>query len=157
MKNIIAFLSAVALLATIISSCSDSKSEATCTYLVAGDSISYTNPIDARYDSIIGLYFVANKYASYTFTESAKTNEGLMSYAIDQCDGMAVTEFQQKSPKTLDLNTVQGALFSANQSYFNNLGITSADDIDLHPFTVYLTLWNYTYNGVLLNSKIEVN
>ncbi|MBO4672986.1 MAG: hypothetical protein J5616_01365 [Bacteroidaceae bacterium] len=156
MKKIIAFLSTMAIIA-IISSCSDAKSEANCTYFVAGDSITYTDSLDAQYDSIIGLYFVASKYVAYTFTESSKSNEGSVSYAIDQCDGMAVVEFQQKSPKTLSLNTVKNELFAANQTYFANQGITSSDSISLHPFTVYLTLWNLTYNGVLLNSQIEVN
>lgn len=156
MKKIIAFLFSMAIIA-IISSCSDNKSEANCTYYVAGDSIIYTDPLDAQYDSIIGLYFVSSKYVAYTYTESSKSNEGLVSYAIDQCDGMAVVEFQQKSPKTLSLSTVKDALYATNQKYFANQGITSPDDISLHPFTVYLTLWNLTYNGVLLNSMIDVN
>lgn len=156
MKKVFFFLFSMAIIA-IISSCSDSKSEANCTYYVAGDSIIHTDALDAQYDSIIGLYFVASKYVDYTYTESAKTNEGLVSYAIEQCDGMAVVEFQQKSPKTLSLSMVKNALYAANQAYFANQGITSPDDISLQPFTVYLTLWNLTYNGVLLNSKIEVD
>ena len=156
MKKFITILSAVASIAICISSCSDSKSEANCTYYVSGDSITHTNSLDVKYDSIIGLYFVASQYVAYTYQESARSNEGMVSYAVEQCDLQAVQTFMAKSPKTLALNTVKNELYSQNQQYFNSNGITVADSIDLHPFTVNVSLWNYTYQGKLLDAKIEV-
>lgn len=156
MKKIITLLSAVAVLSIGMFSCSDAKSEATCTYFVSGDSITYTDTLDMKYDSIIGNYIVASQYAAYTYKESARSNQGQTRYAIEDCNELAAQTFSTKSPTSLDLNLVKEELYNTNLQYFNDLGINNPDNIDLHAFTVYVTLWNYSYNYKLLDAKIEV-
>ena len=156
MKKIILILSAVATFAFGITSCSDPKHEATCTYYVSGDSISYTDTLDVKYDTILGNYLVASQYVAYTYKESARTNQGLMDYAIEECDRLAMQTFISKTPTSLNLSLVKQELYEANLQLFNSQGINNPDSIDLAPFTVHISLWNYTYKGQMLNSKIEV-
>ena len=156
MKKIIFILAATATFAFGISACSDTKHEATCTYYVSGDSISYTDTLDVKYDTILGNYLVASQYVAYTYKESAKTNQGLMKYAIEECDRLALQTFLSKSPTSLSLSLVKQELYAANLRLFDSLGISNPDSIDLDPFTVHISLWNYTYKGQMFNSKIEV-
>ena len=57
---------------------------------------------------------------------------------------------------TTSLSLVKQELYAANLQLFDSLGISNPDSIDLDPFTVHISLWNYTYKGQMFNSKIEV-
>ena len=109
-----------------------------------------------KYDTILGNYLVASQYVAYTYKESARTNQGLMDYAIEECDRLAMQTFISKTPTSLNLSLVKQELYEANLQLFNSQGINNPDSIDLAPFTVHISLWNYTYKGQMLNSKIEV-
>lgn len=142
----------------IVASCSKSSDgEATCTYYVGTDSIVYTDPADeVAYDSIIKLCIVSLNLTSYSFTEKGTSENGLPSYAVEVCNVKALNTFMKENPATLTLDAFRSELFNKNRSFFSEKNITAADDIDLHPFNVYLTLWNFTYDYSLHNSKIEI-
>ncbi|MBR0047154.1 MAG: hypothetical protein IJP75_09820 [Bacteroidaceae bacterium] len=152
MKRNILLLSLLLLLVAAFSSCSkDPHAEATCTYYVETDSIKFTEEDEAQYDSILTLYVAENGISSYVFKENASTDKNLLALAIDMCDQKALNTFQTKVPVSLDLATVKTELYNSHTDFFTQKGIQSVDEVQLHPFTVYVTLLNYTY-GVPLKS-----
>ena len=141
----------------LIASCSSkTDSKATCTYYVATDSIVYADSINqANYDSLVKAAIVSLKLTSYSFTEEGTSDNGVTSYAVETCDEKAFNTFQ-KNAVAPSLNAIRNELFNKNSQYFADKNITSADDIDLQPFSIYLTLWNFTYQYTFHSVKLDV-
>ena len=140
-----------------VASCSEPDGKATCTYYVGTDSIVYVDsPEKVAYDSLVKIEVVSLKLTSYAFTEDGVAENGMTSFAVQNCDVKALNTFQKKYTSVPTLEAIRSELYSKNSQYFNKKNITSADDIDLHPFSIYLTLWNVTYDYSLQSIKIDI-
>ncbi len=139
-------------------SCSkDAEGKATCTYYVGTESIDYNdvqNQID--YDSVIKVTIVSLKLSSYSFTEEGVSNNGLASYAIDICDQKAINTFSQTYTTNPTLDAFRNELFNKNSKFFSEKSISTAEDIDLKPFSINLTLMNYSQQYTLYSIKIDI-
>jgi hypothetical protein len=156
MKKIVGYIILFISIILIASCSSKTDSKATCTYYVATDSIVYADSIDqADYDSLVKAAIVSLKLTSYSFTEEGASENGLTSYAIETCDAKAFSTFQ-KNAIAPTLSAIRNELFSKNSQYFADKNITSAEDITLKPFSVYLTLWNFTYQYTFHSVKLDV-
>lgn len=157
MKKITGFILATLCFTTSMTSCmNDSGAEAKCTYYVVTDSIIYTDSLDAPYDSLIRACLMSLERSNYLFQESAKVDESLQEYAIAKCNEQAIQEFKTDIAQSLTLATVQNEMHKANSDYFTMQGIPNASAINLHPFTVHVSLWNYSFTGYLVSDKINV-
>lgn len=155
MKKILGFI-ILLISIMLVASCSKTDSKATCTYYVATDSIVYADSINqANYDSLVKAAIVSLKLTSYSFTEEGTSDNGVTSYAVETCDEKAFNTFQ-KNAVSPSLNAIRNELFNKNSQYFADKNITSADDIDLQPFSIYLTLWNFTYQYTFHSVKLDV-
>lgn len=158
MKKIFGLISTMLCLMAGITSClDDSNAEATCTYAVVSDSIVYTDTLDAVYDSLIHVSLTTLEYANYTFQKSAEVDQSITAYAVAKCDELAGTEFAANLSKTVTLSAIQNEMYKANSDFFTAKGITNAAGIGLHPFTVYLTLWNYSNQVAIGIGHINVS
>ena len=156
MKKLIQFIILLVGIVVMVS-CSDSDSNATCTYYVGTDSIVYADSLEkVTYDSLVMSEIVSLKLTSYSFTEKGVAENGITSFAVQACDINALNTFQKKYVTVPSLDEVCNNLFSKNSQFFAEKGITSADAIDLHPFSVYLSLWNFTYNYNMQSTKIDI-
>lgn len=150
-------LIAIGSVAISTASCSqDAHSKATCVYYVTADTIIHTVDDEAQYDTLLMHSLASLNIAFYSFTESAEADNGWTIYAIDNCDTKATETFQTALSKTYTLSTIEEELYNQNKDHFTSLGITKAQDIDLHPFTVSMTLWNYTYETILKSEELEI-
>ncbi len=151
-KSIILFIGIV-----LVTACNDSDGKATCTYYVGTDSIVYTDSLDrVAYDSLVISSIVSLNLTSYSFTKDGTSENGITSFAQQACDIKALDTFQKKYTSIPTLDDIRNELFSKNSQFFNEKNITSADDIDLRPFSVYLTLWNFTYDYSMQSIKIDI-
>lgn len=156
-KNTTFILLLMELLVSVASCSPSSDGTATCTYYVATDNIAYADSLEGmRYDSLVKACIVSLKLTSYSFTEDAISDNGLSSFAVEACDAKAVSTFLKKKADAPTLNTVRDELFSKNQQFFTERNIASADEIDLHSFSVYLTLWNFTHEYAIQTTTIEI-
>ncbi len=157
MKRNIFLLSLLMLLIAAFTSCSkDPHADASCTYYVQTDSITFTTEDEAQHDSILKVYATEKGISSYVFKENASTDKSLISLAIEMCDQKALSTFQAKVPSALDLATVKTELYNSHTDHFTQEGILSVDDLQLQPFTIHITLLNYTYGVPLKNVDIYV-
>ena len=145
------------LMAGITSCLDDSNAEATCTYAVVSDSIVYTDTLDAVYDSLIHASLTTLEHANYTFQKSAEVDQSMTAYAVAKCDELAGTEFAANLAKAVTLSAIQNEMYKANSDFFTAKGITNAAGIGLHPFTVHLTLWNYSNQTAIGIGHINVS
>ena len=144
-------------LAIGITSClDDANAKATCTYAVVTDSITYDDTLDATYDSIIQVSLKSLGVSYYTFQESAEVDQSMPAYAIAQCNTQASEKFETSLKKAVTLETVQNEMYKSNSDLFTSLGITHATAIGLHPFTIHLSIWNYTNNSLIQSGDIHV-
>lgn len=158
MKKIIFFLTAIIFLATVSTSCddTDNHAEATCTYYVGSDSIVYSNALDAQYDSLILRSIDSLQFTEYIFEETAQVNFNGIASAIALCNSQAEKKFLNKMNSPISLQRLEERLYHDNKTFFNERGIINASDIDLHPITIHVSLWSYTYNGKIKSSTANI-
>lgn len=158
MKKIVGLILAICSISLGFISClDDAKTKASCTYYVMIDSIAYSDSLDAQYDSLIRTSLTSLGHSFYTFTKSAEVEQSMTSYAVAECDNQAVTQFSTDIKKPVTLSEIQNEMYKAKSDYFNAHGIPNAAGIGLSPFTVYLSLWNYSYNVRLGWNTIDVS
>lgn len=158
MKKIFGLILAICSISIGFTSClDDAKTKASCTYYVVADSIVYSDSLDAQYDSLIRVSLLSLGHSFYTFTKEAEVEQSMTSYAVAECDNQAIKQFDTNIKKTVTLSDIQNEMYKAKSDYFNAHGIPNASAIALSPFTVYLSLWNYSYNVQLGWNTIDVS
>lgn len=157
MKKIIGLLAVVLCLTTSLTACmDDSKAEATCVYYVMADSVSYSDPQDIVYDTLVQKSLATLGHCFYTFSESAKVKESLQVYAVNECDRLADLQFKTNLGKSVTLSDLKNEMYKANSNDFASKGITHAEAIPLHSLTLHVSLWNYTLGTQLDAGTIRV-
>lgn len=159
MKKNLFLLAAVACMAAGFTSCddNDNHAEANCTYYVGTDSISYSDPLNAQYDSLIQNSFDSLGFTAYYFEEHAEVDVSWISNAIALCDSKAEKKYLNSMASPVTLQQVEERLYSDNKDFFNSKGISSAENINLQPMTIYTYLGSFTYNSIINRMSVRID
>lgn len=159
MKKNLALITAMLCLTAGFTACDDTENhaEATTTYYVGTDSISYSDPLNAEYDSLIINAFDSLGFTSYYFEEHAEVEMGVIANAIAICNSKADKKYLNSMASPVTLQQVATQLYKDNTELFNTKGINTPADINLKPMTIHTFLWCDSYNSYLNKKSVPIN
>lgn len=158
MKKIFGIITTALLLAAAIVSCDNdgNHAESNCSFIVLKDSLIYSDSTDVKYDSIVKACIDSVGLTGYIFSEEAQVDNSSIDYAVYLCNQQAIKKYDTNLKTIPTLSSFSQRLYRDNFHYFDSLGIHSAADIDLHPFTVNVNLWNLTYRYKIKSTTVNI-